>query len=98
MKTNNFARLVQLDITIFSPVRSAEELSLEINQEISMFMAVAYFLCNKFSFYLILLYIFPSIKSILFFFFCRLDLYLPRNSDGAKPVVAFVTGGAWIIG
>lgn len=28
----------------------------------------------------------------------RLDLYLPRNSDGPKPVVAFVTGGAWIIG
>ena len=29
---------------------------------------------------------------------CRLDLYLPENSDGLKPVVAFVTGGAWIIG
>ncbi|XP_059655577.1 probable isoprenylcysteine alpha-carbonyl methylesterase ICMEL1 [Cornus florida] len=28
----------------------------------------------------------------------RLDLYLPKNSDGPKPVVAFVTGGAWIIG
>ncbi|XP_010460369.1 PREDICTED: probable isoprenylcysteine alpha-carbonyl methylesterase ICMEL1 [Camelina sativa] len=28
----------------------------------------------------------------------RLDLYLPRNSNGPKPVVAFVTGGAWIIG
>ncbi|KAK4487696.1 hypothetical protein RD792_005644 [Penstemon davidsonii] len=28
----------------------------------------------------------------------RLDLYLPMNSDGLKPVVAFVTGGAWIIG
>lgn len=28
----------------------------------------------------------------------RLDLYLPRNSDGPKPVVAFITGGAWIIG
>ncbi|XP_075498680.1 isoprenylcysteine alpha-carbonyl methylesterase ICME-like isoform X1 [Primulina tabacum] len=28
----------------------------------------------------------------------RLDLYLPTNSDGPKPVVAFVTGGAWIIG
>lgn len=28
----------------------------------------------------------------------RLDLYLPENSDGLKPVVAFVTGGAWIIG
>ncbi|KAH6791289.1 prenylcysteine methylesterase [Perilla frutescens var. frutescens] len=28
----------------------------------------------------------------------RLDLYLPRNSDGLKPVVIFVTGGAWIIG
>ncbi|KAA8532779.1 hypothetical protein F0562_032812 [Nyssa sinensis] len=27
-----------------------------------------------------------------------LDLYLPKNSDGPKPVVAFVTGGAWIIG
>ncbi|KAK6134009.1 hypothetical protein DH2020_032251 [Rehmannia glutinosa] len=28
----------------------------------------------------------------------RLDLYLPKNRNGAKPVVAFVTGGAWIIG
>ncbi|PIN07459.1 Arylacetamide deacetylase [Handroanthus impetiginosus] len=28
----------------------------------------------------------------------RLDLYLPKNSEGPKPVVAFVTGGAWIIG
>ncbi|WCJ25420.1 alpha/beta-Hydrolases superfamily protein [Euphorbia peplus] len=28
----------------------------------------------------------------------RLDLYLPENKDGKKPVVAFVTGGAWIIG
>ncbi|KAF9674158.1 hypothetical protein SADUNF_Sadunf10G0098500 [Salix dunnii] len=28
----------------------------------------------------------------------RLDLYLPKNADGPKPVVAFVTGGAWIIG
>ncbi|KAF8407881.1 hypothetical protein HHK36_007019 [Tetracentron sinense] len=28
----------------------------------------------------------------------RLDLYLPINSDGPKPVVALITGGAWIIG
>ncbi|OMO94652.1 Alpha/beta hydrolase-3 [Corchorus olitorius] len=28
----------------------------------------------------------------------RLDLYLPRNGKGPKPVVVFVTGGAWIIG
>lgn len=28
----------------------------------------------------------------------RLDLYLPVNCDGRNPVVAFVTGGAWIIG
>ncbi|XP_047308126.1 isoprenylcysteine alpha-carbonyl methylesterase ICME-like [Impatiens glandulifera] len=29
----------------------------------------------------------------------RLDLYLPENRDNSpKPVVAFVTGGAWIIG
>lgn len=28
----------------------------------------------------------------------RLDLYLPSNNDGMKPVVVFVTGGAWIIG
>ncbi|CAI9096326.1 OLC1v1032431C1 [Oldenlandia corymbosa var. corymbosa] len=28
----------------------------------------------------------------------RLDLYLPKNCDGPKPVVAFITGGAWIIG
>lgn len=30
--------------------------------------------------------------------FGRLDLYLPSNNDGLKPVVVFVTGGAWIIG
>ncbi|XP_065633262.1 probable isoprenylcysteine alpha-carbonyl methylesterase ICMEL1 [Quercus suber] len=28
----------------------------------------------------------------------RLDLYLPKNNDSPKPVIAFVTGGAWIIG
>ncbi|GAB2288830.1 hypothetical protein Dimus_023141 [Dionaea muscipula] len=28
----------------------------------------------------------------------RLDLYLPKNSNGQKPVLIFVTGGAWIIG
>ncbi|KAI9084960.1 hypothetical protein K1719_033133 [Acacia pycnantha] len=28
----------------------------------------------------------------------RLDLYMPKNNDGPKPVVAFITGGAWIIG
>ncbi|XP_077253706.1 isoprenylcysteine alpha-carbonyl methylesterase ICME-like isoform X3 [Tasmannia lanceolata] len=28
----------------------------------------------------------------------RLDLYLPFDIDEPKPVVAFVTGGAWIIG
>ncbi|CAM8886002.1 unnamed protein product [Rhodiola kirilowii] len=28
----------------------------------------------------------------------RLDLYMPKDSDGPKPVIAFVTGGAWIIG
>lgn len=28
----------------------------------------------------------------------RLDLFLPKNNDGPKPVVAFVTGGAWVIG
>ncbi|MCO5563472.1 hypothetical protein L7F22_017114 [Adiantum nelumboides] len=28
----------------------------------------------------------------------RLDLYLPENFDSPKPVVAFITGGAWIIG
>ncbi|KAL6577713.1 hypothetical protein OROMI_010041 [Orobanche minor] len=28
----------------------------------------------------------------------RLDLYLPINSERPKPVVAFITGGAWIIG
>ncbi|XP_031498505.1 isoprenylcysteine alpha-carbonyl methylesterase ICME-like isoform X1 [Nymphaea colorata] len=28
----------------------------------------------------------------------RLDLYLPLNIDEPKPVVVFVTGGAWIIG
>lgn len=31
-------------------------------------------------------------------FVCRLDLYLPKNGNGPKPVVAFITGGAWIIG
>ncbi|XP_072981256.1 probable isoprenylcysteine alpha-carbonyl methylesterase ICMEL1 isoform X1 [Typha angustifolia] len=28
----------------------------------------------------------------------RLDLYLPADLDDVKPVAAFVTGGAWIIG
>ncbi|KAK2635906.1 hypothetical protein Ddye_030698 [Dipteronia dyeriana] len=30
----------------------------------------------------------------------RLDLYLPKTTDGdgPKPVIAFITGGAWIIG
>ncbi|XP_020597549.1 probable isoprenylcysteine alpha-carbonyl methylesterase ICMEL2 isoform X2 [Phalaenopsis equestris] len=28
----------------------------------------------------------------------RLDLYLPTDINGSKPVVAFLTGGAWIIG
>ncbi|KAK9052502.1 hypothetical protein SSX86_029131 [Deinandra increscens subsp. villosa] len=28
----------------------------------------------------------------------RLDLYLPENIDSPKPVIIFVTGGAWIIG
>ncbi|OIV93685.1 hypothetical protein TanjilG_16536 [Lupinus angustifolius] len=28
----------------------------------------------------------------------KLDLYLPKSNDGPKPVVAFVTGGAWTIG
>ncbi|XP_048546943.1 probable isoprenylcysteine alpha-carbonyl methylesterase ICMEL1 isoform X3 [Triticum urartu] len=28
----------------------------------------------------------------------RLDLYIPAGTRGLKPVVAFVTGGAWIIG
>jgi prenylcysteine alpha-carboxyl methylesterase len=28
----------------------------------------------------------------------RLDLYLPPESNKPKPVVIFVTGGAWIIG
>ncbi|XP_058183030.1 probable isoprenylcysteine alpha-carbonyl methylesterase ICMEL2 [Rhododendron vialii] len=28
----------------------------------------------------------------------RLDIYFPKNTNGPKPVVAFVTGGAWIIG
>ncbi|XP_068642178.1 probable isoprenylcysteine alpha-carbonyl methylesterase ICMEL2 isoform X3 [Aristolochia californica] len=32
------------------------------------------------------------------FVFLRLDLYLPANLDEPKPVVAFITGGAWIIG
>ncbi|RAL40792.1 hypothetical protein DM860_008490 [Cuscuta australis] len=28
----------------------------------------------------------------------RLDLYLPTDRNGSKPVAVFVTGGAWIIG
>lgn len=28
----------------------------------------------------------------------RLDLYIPEHMDEPKPVVAFITGGAWIIG
>ncbi|XP_058227504.1 probable isoprenylcysteine alpha-carbonyl methylesterase ICMEL1 [Rhododendron vialii] len=58
--------------------------------------------------------IFPGLVQVGFYYFfssqvCRgivygdqprnrLDLYLPKESDGPKPVVAFVTGGAWIIG
>jgi hypothetical protein len=41
------------------------------------------------------------LKAIFFlmqWWFFRLDLYFPKNLDGPKPVVAFVTGGAWIIG
>jgi acetyl esterase/lipase len=30
--------------------------------------------------------------------FGRLDLYLPANAKDRTPVVAFITGGAWIIG
>ncbi|XP_075507013.1 isoprenylcysteine alpha-carbonyl methylesterase ICME-like [Primulina tabacum] len=30
-------------------------------------------------------------------FYSSLNIYLAKNSDGPKPVVAFVTGGAWII-
>ena len=45
MEHNNCARLLQLDITISSPVGSAEVLFMEINQEIGMCMVVAYFLC-----------------------------------------------------
>ncbi|KAK9105513.1 hypothetical protein Scep_022357 [Stephania cephalantha] len=32
------------------------------------------------------------------YYYYKLDLYLPGNSEGLKPVLAFVTGGAWIIG
>ncbi|KAL7240536.1 hypothetical protein ACSBR2_006233 [Camellia fascicularis] len=58
--------------------------------------------------------IFPGFIQVVFYYFFsrqvrrgivygdqprnRLDLYLPKNTDGPKPVVAFVTGGAWIIG
>jgi prenylcysteine alpha-carboxyl methylesterase len=35
---------------------------------------------------------------LCFLRFNRLDLYLPENNDEPKPVVIFVTGGAWIIG
>ncbi|KAL7614282.1 probable isoprenylcysteine alpha-carbonyl methylesterase ICMEL2 [Lactuca sativa] len=28
----------------------------------------------------------------------RLDLFLPKDKDGPKPVIIFVTGGAWMIG
>jgi prenylcysteine alpha-carboxyl methylesterase len=28
----------------------------------------------------------------------RLDLYIPEDNSRPCPVVAFVTGGAWIIG
>ncbi|KZV45598.1 hypothetical protein F511_02258 [Dorcoceras hygrometricum] len=41
---------------------------------------------------------FLSLTLYAIFLMPGLDLYLPTNSDGLKPVVAFVTGGAWIIG
>lgn len=45
----------------------------------------------------ILLYVFMDLYLVKVSW-CRLDLYLPKNMNGPKPVVAFVTGGAWIIG
>lgn len=58
--------------------------------------------------------IFPGFVQVGYYYFCssqvrrgivygdqprnRLDLYLPKDAKGPKPVVAFVTGGAWIIG
>lgn len=39
-----------------------------------------------------------SCRWLCLLFLSRFDLYLPKNSDGPKPVLAFVTGGAWIIG
>lgn len=58
--------------------------------------------------------IFPGLVQVAFYYFFssrvlrgivfgdqprnRLDLYLPKDTSSPKPVVAFVTGGAWIIG
>lgn len=56
----------------------------------------------------------PGFLQVLYQYFCstqirrsivygdqprnRLDLYLPKNIGSPKPVIVFVTGGAWIIG
>ncbi|KAG8473289.1 hypothetical protein CXB51_035420 [Gossypium anomalum] len=48
--------------------------------------------------YLLLFFLIVAFTTCCSNFVCRLDLYLPKTSQGTKPVVAFITGGAWIIG
>ncbi|CAH1441178.1 unnamed protein product [Lactuca virosa] len=39
-----------------------------------------------------------SLRSALPQLIWRLDLFLPKDKDGPKHVIIFVTGGAWMIG
>ncbi|GJM89830.1 hypothetical protein PR202_ga06052 [Eleusine coracana subsp. coracana] len=43
----------------------------------------------------LLLFLFKAVTEHILY---RLDLYMPRDRSKSSPVVAFVTGGAWIIG
>lgn len=82
---NFICQLWQLHIIISFHRWSGEVLSMVINLGIGMFFS-SFFSLPTFS---------GRLKLTLC---CRLDLYLPENINSPKPVVAFVTGGAWIIG
>ncbi|KAH7863509.1 hypothetical protein Vadar_018378 [Vaccinium darrowii] len=88
----------QLHISISSQAKPAGVLFMEISLEIckqSEFLVICSILIsNK----LADIYISGFWALIVFAFLSRFDLYLPKNSEGPDPVLAFVTGGAWIIG
>lgn len=89
-------RLQQLCMTITSQVTFEGILFMEINREIGR--------CSpKTSNCYVCFLNFDHHRNHDFFFssfgWCfSLDLYLPTNTDKKKPVVIFVSGGAWIIG